>query len=80
MHSLQTIVTDVHCVCLSVSRSVCCAAQLGFTVFESFGAVFAKPLWPLVNVWCRFILKADLRKVNTPQPPRPHLITDDGPE
>jgi len=34
--------------CLSVSLSVCHAPQLGFTVRRSFGAAFAKSLWPLV--------------------------------
>jgi len=51
MHEMQTIVTDVRGVCLSVCLSVCHAAQLSFTVRESIGAAFAKLLWPLVNQW-----------------------------
>jgi len=45
MHEMQTIVTDVCCVCLSV----CHVAQLGFTVQGSFGTAFAKSLLSLVN-------------------------------
>jgi len=37
---MQTIVTDVCAVCLSV----------GFTVWGLFGAAFAKSLWPLVII------------------------------
>jgi len=51
-HDMQTIVTDVRCVCLSVCLSVrpsvslyVCHAALGFTVR---GAAFVKSLWPLV--------------------------------
>jgi len=44
MHEMQTIVTNVHGVCLSVSH----VAQLGFSVRGSFGAAFAKSLWPPV--------------------------------
>jgi len=45
MHEMQTIVTDVRGVCLSV----CHAAQsTRFTVLESFDAAFARSLWPLV--------------------------------
>jgi len=43
MHEMQTIVTDVHGVCLSVCHM---GAQLGFTVWGSFGAAYAKSLWP----------------------------------
>jgi len=32
MHEMQTILTDVRGVCLSVCQSVCHAAHLGFTV------------------------------------------------
>jgi len=46
MHDKQTIVTDVRGVCLSV----CHAAQLGFTVWGSFCAAFAKSLWLLVII------------------------------
>jgi len=46
MHEMQTIVADVHSVC----QSVCHTAQLGFTVRRSFGAVFAKLLWPFVSL------------------------------
>jgi len=48
MREMQTIVTDDRGVCLSVCLSVCHAAQLSFTVRVSFGAAFAKSLWPLV--------------------------------
>jgi len=40
MHEMQTIVTGVRGVCLYMSMSVCHAG--------SFGAAFAKSLWPLV--------------------------------
>jgi len=41
---IQTIVTDYRGVCLSVCLSC------GFTVRGSFGAAFAKSLWPLVVI------------------------------
>jgi len=55
MHEMLTILTDVHGVCLSVSLSVTwlqsaaapCAMCAG-----SFGAAFAKCLWPLVLICC----------------------------
>jgi len=37
-----------------VCKSVCHAAQLGFTVWGSFGAAFAKPFWPLVVFFVLF--------------------------
>jgi len=40
----RLLLTDVHVVCVSV----CHAAQLGFAVQGSFGAAFAKLLWPFV--------------------------------
>jgi len=45
---MQTIVTDDHCVCLSV----CHAAQLGGAcrVCDALAAAFVKLLWPLVLV------------------------------
>jgi len=49
MHEMQTIAADMRGVCLSVCLSVCHAAQLGFTMRGSFGAAFAKSLWPLVE-------------------------------
>jgi len=57
MHEMQTIVTNVHGVCLSVRLSVCLSvchagAQLGFTVWGSFGAAIAKSLWPLFITSC----------------------------
>jgi len=52
MHEMQILVTDVRGVSLSDSPSVCHADQLGFTVRWSFGAAFAKSLWPLVK--CSF--------------------------
>jgi len=33
---------------VSVCQSVCHAAKVGFAVWGSFGAAFAKSLWPLV--------------------------------
>jgi len=51
MHEMQTIVTDVHCVCPSVRQSVCHAAQLTrLQCTGAFGAAFAKSLWPLVPI------------------------------
>jgi len=44
MHEMQTIVTDVR----SVSLSVCHMAQLGLTVRASFCAAFARSWWSLV--------------------------------
>jgi len=44
MHEMQTVVTDVRGV--SVRPLIC--LLLGFTVQGSFGAAFAKALWPLV--------------------------------
>jgi len=49
MNEMQNTVNEMRGVCLSVSVSVCHAAQLGFTVQESFGAVFAKSLWSVVS-------------------------------
>jgi len=43
MHEMQTIVTDDHGVCLSVTLS---DTRLHCT--GSFGAAYAKSLWPLV--------------------------------
>jgi len=40
---MQTIVTDVHVVCLSISLSVMRLHCAGL-----FGAAFAKSIWPLV--------------------------------
>jgi len=40
-HEMQTIVIDVRSVCPSVCQSVCHTG--------SFGAAFAKSLWPLVR-------------------------------
>jgi len=64
MPEMQTIVTDVHGVCLSVCHECTEWPRLGFTVWgnrrrrvqcmpravckESLGAAFAKCLWPLV--------------------------------
>jgi len=42
MHEMQTIVTDVRGVCPQVCQHVCHAG--------SFGAVFAKSLWPLLHI------------------------------
>jgi len=62
MHEMQTIVTDDRGVCPSVDKSVtrlnsaasamCAAHSLyrGFTARRSFGAAFAKSLWPLVCI------------------------------
>jgi len=44
MHEMLTIVTGV----CGVSPSVCLSH--GFTVWGSFGAAFAKSLWPLVYI------------------------------
>jgi len=46
MHEMHTIVTNVCSVCRSVRPSVCHVAELGFTVWKSFGA---KLLWPFVR-------------------------------
>jgi len=48
MHEMQTIVSDVCSVCLSVCLSVSTRLISGFTARGSFGAAFAKSLWPLV--------------------------------
>jgi len=45
MDAMQTLVTNVCDVC----QSVCHMAQLGLTVWGSFGAAFAKSLWPFVS-------------------------------
>jgi len=45
MHELQTIVTDVRGVCLSVNLS---RGSTQLHRVGSFGAIFAKSLWPLV--------------------------------
>jgi len=50
MHEMQTVVTDVRGVRLFISLSVMRLNRLGFTVRRSFGAVFAKLLWPLVII------------------------------
>jgi len=50
MHEMRTTVTDDHDVCQSVHQSVCHVAQLGFTVWCSFGAVFTKSFWPLDSI------------------------------
>jgi len=47
MHEMQTIVTDVRSVCLSVSMSQL-LNYLAFTVRGSFDAAFVKLLCPLV--------------------------------
>jgi len=57
MHEMQTIVTDDHGVCQSVSLSIGLSVCLSVTQLNSavhavcvgsFGAVFAKSFWPLV--------------------------------
>jgi len=48
MHEMQTIVTDLR----GVRLSVCHAAHLGFTERGLFGAAFAQSLWPLVICSC----------------------------
>jgi len=49
MHEMQTIVTDVHGVCLSVCLVT--AAQLArLHCAGSFGTAFAKLLWRLVVI------------------------------
>jgi len=57
MHEMQTIVTDVRGVCLSVRPSICHGAKFGgeCSVCGSFGAAFAKLLWPLVCFHVSFI-------------------------
>jgi len=55
MHEMQTIVTDVRGVCLSDRPFVCHAAQGGFTMRGSFGAAYAKSLWPVVFALSHFI-------------------------
>jgi len=61
MHEMQTIVTVVRGVCLSISLFVCHAAKLAArAVCEgSFSAAFAKLLRPLVVTY----LNAELRTV-----------------
>jgi len=46
MHEMQTIVTNVRAVCLSVRPSV----RQSVCHVGSFGAAFAKILWPLVGL------------------------------
>jgi len=48
MHEMQTIVTDVRGVCLSVCLS--CGCTLHAMSTGSFGAAFVKSLWPLAIV------------------------------
>jgi len=53
MHEMQTIVTNECGVCLSVCPSIreLDAAQLGSQRMQgSFGAAFAKQLWPLIRL------------------------------
>jgi len=50
MHEMQTIVTDVRGVCLSVCLSRGSSRRRVQCVRGSFGAAFAKLLWPLVKI------------------------------
>jgi len=54
MHEMQTVVTDVRGVCLSVTRLNSAAHTV---CAGSFGAAFAKLLWPLV---CLYVICRDL--------------------
>jgi len=51
MHEMETIVTDVHGVRLSVSLSVAWlnSAARAVCVCNAFAAAFAKLLWPLAH-------------------------------
>jgi len=56
MHEMQTIVTDVRGVCLSVCLYVTRLNSVARAVcVGSFDAAFAKLLWPLVGVWPRTV-------------------------
>jgi len=52
MHDMLTVLTDVRGVCLSVTRlksAAACAVYVAcYVCAGSFGATFAKCLWPLV--------------------------------
>jgi len=54
MHEMQTIVTDVRGVCLSICPSVCLSVFHGGSTSSASlcGGIRCKLLWPLVSVIC----------------------------